>query len=156
MTVQTIGQGTSKHSTFEVSADQVAAYDDVVNWTHLGGSVSVLTPGGGDHMTGSAHTFAEHTPLTALGKINPITHTVRIIYTEEESEAADLIDGFFENQTRVWIRYKPFGTDGSGVFIYRGFFTGPVVPPSDAGSADILTAEIPFFGRSYPMQSQPT
>ena len=156
MSVQTVGEMTSKHSTLEVSADQVDAYADVVNWTHLGGSANSVTPGGGEHMTGSSHTFTGHDPVIGIGKRNPITHTVRIVYTEEESEAADLIDGFYENQTKVWLRHKPGGDDGHGVFVVRGWFTGRVEPPTDATSGDILLVEVPFFGRAYPMVSQPT
>ena len=106
-------------------------------------------------MTGSSHVFCEHIPLVGLGKREPLEATVRIIYTEEESEAADLIDGFFTNQTRVYLRWRPAGSAaGNWEWTTRGYFTGPVVPAGDATSADILTVEVPWFGADISMGPQ--
>lgn len=154
MSEQTTGQITSKHSTLEVSSDQVAAYSDVGNWIDLSGSVSAFEPTGGASMTGSTHTYGpHHLPLIGIGKREPVEATVRIIYTEEDAEATDLIDGFAENQTLVWLRHRPKGAvAGAWEFVGRGYFTErPKVAP-DATSADILLCEVPWFGRELDLR----
>ena len=148
---QTDGQITAKHSTLEVAAD-------CLNYLDISGSSNSFDPGGsGAHMTGSTHTFAEHLPLIGLGKKEPVTATIRIVYTEEDNEAADIIDGFFTNQTLHCLRWRPAGAGaGNWQFIGRGYFITPITPAGDATSGDIITVEVTWFGAELPMSPQAT
>ena len=147
---QTEGQMTSKHTTLEVSTDNA-------NWTDISCSSNSFDPSGGEHMFGSTHVFCGHNPLIGLGKKEVVEATVRIVYTEEESEAADLIDGFVTNQTPVWIRHRPKGAvAGAWEFVGKGYFLTPINPSTDATSADILTKEVRWVGSELPMGPQAT
>ena len=146
--VQTIGHMTSKHSTLEVSKDGV-------NYTDLGNSTNSFAPAGGSHGVGSTHTFTGTTPVVGLGRKEPITATIRMVYTEVDGEAADLFDGFFNNQDEIWVRYRPKGAAvGSWEFVGRGYCPDPIVPASDATSSDIIVKEVTWFGTELPMGPQ--
>ena len=136
---QTTGHGTSKHATLEIRASTSATWVDASGWA------AAVTPGGGDHMIGDAHVFDGSWPLVALGKLNPLDWTVRVIYTEEDEEGADLLHGFYENQEQIDLRYRPFGASGWQWFI-TGFVVGPAVPEADGDSGDILTVEATVHG----------
>jgi len=138
--VQTNAQMTSKHSALAVAAD-------CLNYTDISGSSNKFDPTGGGHMVGSTHTFEGDQALVNLGKIENYTGTITAIYTEEDSEAADLLQGFYENQTRICVRHRPAG-DGAGnwEWIFSIFITGPVVPTTDATSGDILIKDVPWVG----------
>ncbi|HUV67128.1 MAG TPA: hypothetical protein VMW24_24785 [Sedimentisphaerales bacterium] len=145
---QTDGHMTSKHSTLEVSSDQVSAVGNVTTWTDISGSSNALTPSGGDHMTGYTHSFGEfHDPLTGIGKVEPASVVARAIYTEEDEESTDLFQGFYENETRIWMRYRPAGAGaGNWEYIFHGHVVGPCIPSSDATTADILLVEATLWG----------
>ncbi len=137
---QTVGQITSKHSTIEVAAD-------CLNYTNISGSSNKLDPTGGEHEVGTTYTFEGVQALIALGRIGPFTGTLTAIYTEIDSEAADLLMGFYENQTRICIRHRPDGPGaGKWEFIYSVFITGPINPMTDANSADIVIKDVPWTG----------
>ena len=137
---QTVEQMTSKHSTLAVAAD-------CLNYTDISGSSNKFDPSGGEHMTGATHTFEGHDPLIALGKKEAYTGTISAIYTEEDTEAADLLQGFYDNQDRICVRYRPKG-DGVGnwEWIYSVYIVGPVTPVSDATTGDILVKDVPWIG----------
>lgn len=147
---QTTGQMTAKHSTLEVSTDNVI-------WTDISCSASAFEPNPGGHMTGSGHVFCAPLPLVGIGNIEPTEATVKIMYTEDESEAADLIEGFFTNQTFVYLRWRPAGA-GAGNWEWSGggYFTGPPIPAGDSDSGDLLTVEVPFFGAGLTRAAQAT
>ena len=138
---QTDGHMTSKHSTIEVSTDEG------VNYTDISCSANAFEPNPGAHMTGSAHVFCEPLPLVALGNIEPSEATLRLIYTEDEGEAVDLIEGFVTNQTKVWLRWRPKGPGaGNWEWTGGGYFTTLPIPAGDSDSGDILAVEVPWFG----------
>jgi len=136
----TVGHMTAKHSYIEVSHDGAT-------WTGINGSVSAVTPSGGDHMTGTLHVFGGHWPLIGIGKRNPSSWTIRYPYTEVENEFTDLVDGYFENQDPVYIRWRPKGNAaGNWQFVGWGYFLNPVHPASDSTTGDLLANEVTWFG----------
>lgn len=138
--VQTTGHGTSKHSTVEVSAD-------CLNYTDISGSSNKFDPTGGGHGMGTTHTFEGYQALVAPGRIEPYTGTITAIYTEEDTESADLLQGFYDNQSLICVRHRPFGAGaGNWEWIFSVFITGPVVPMTDATSPDILIKDVPWIG----------
>lgn len=155
--MQTEGHITSKHVTLEVSPDQVSNMADVANWYDISGSSNAVSVGGGEHMTGSTHTFEGHAPLTGIGGKNPITLGLRLIYTEEAEESVDLLKGYCDNQTKIWLRYRPKGAEaGAWQFVGRGHIVGPVIPSTDKTSADIVTVETDWFGAELTLGQQAT
>jgi len=138
--VQTTGHMTSKHSTVEVAAD-------CLSYTDISGSSNKFDPTGGEHEVGSTYTFEGYSALIALGRIAPYTGTLTAIYTEIDNEAADLLQGFYENQTRICVRHRPAGAGvGNWEWIFSIFITGPVVPMTDATSSDIVIKDVPWTG----------
>lgn len=138
--MQTIGHMTSKHSTIEVAVD-------CLNYTDISGSSNKFDPTGGEHEEGITYTFEGVQALIALGRIGPFTGTLTAIYTEVENEAADLLMGFYENQTRICIRHRPDGPGaGKWEFVYSVFIKGPINPMTDATSSDIVIKDIPWTG----------
>ena len=103
---QTVGHMTSKHSTVEVAAN-------CVDYTDVSGSTNKFDPTGGEHEVGTSYTFEGYSALLALGRLAPYTGTLTAIYTEVDGEAADLLQGFYENQTRICVRHRPAGA-GAG------------------------------------------
>jgi len=141
MSPQTVGHITSKHVTLALSADGIDWSADV------SGSVTAVTPGGGESMTGSSHVFGAHIPIIGIGKKNPVTYVIRYPYTEVDAEMADLIDGYFENQDLCYLRYRPRGSQADGwEFTGAGYWTTPVTPATDATTADIVSNEATWFG----------
>ena len=137
---QTVGHMTSKHSTVEVAAD-------CVNYTDISGSSNKFDPTGGEHEVGSTYTFEAYQAVVALGRIGLYTGTLTAIYTEVDGEAADLLMGFYENQTRICVRHRPAGAGaGNWEWIFSIYITGPVVPMTDATSGDIVIKDVPWTG----------
>ena len=138
--VQTAGHMTSKHSTLEVAAD-------CLNYTDISGSSNKFDPTGGEHMVGTTHSFEGYQALVALGRIEPYTGTITAIYTEVDSESADLLQGFYENQDRICVRHRPAGAGvGNWEWIFSILITGPIVPMTDATSGDIIIKDVPWTG----------
>ena len=146
---QTDRHGTSKHATLEIRASTSETWVDASGWA------ASVTPGGGDHLIGDAHVFEGPWPLIALGKLNPLDYTIRIIYTEAAGEGADLLHGFYENQELVDIRYRPFGASG-WQWRCSGLVTTPSVPEADGDSGDILTVEATVHGTNLTLTTATT
>jgi len=146
---QTTGHMTGKDLTIQVSTDDST-------WTDIGGSSSSVSPDGGARGTGSAHTFATALPLIGIGPKEPVTLTLRMVYTETDSEAVDLVDGYFDNGTLIYLRYRPTGDVGSGGWQFHGhgYFTKPIAPAVDADSSDILSVETEWFGVELEKEAQ--
>jgi len=155
---QTNEHMTSKHATLEISADDTWVYDDVATWTDISGSANSVEPGGGAHMTGSAHSLGEfHLPLIGIGKVEPAEVTLKVVYTENAAEATALLDGYCEAQTLVWLRHRPRGNvAGAWEWAGRGYITERAKANTDAESADILLVEFPWFGREWDLHGQAT
>ena len=151
MTPQTDGHITSKHVTIQLSTDGSVWSVDI------SGSATMLTPSGGETMTGSSHTFEGDDPIIGIGKHNPVTLGFRFPYTEEEGEACDLVDGFRVNQDPVWVRYRPRGAaSGAWEFTGRGYFITPVTPATDATTGDIVGVDVNWFGAAMTRSTQGT
>ena len=146
--VQTAGHGTAKHQELHVSTDGST-------WTDISGSYNAFTPSGGDHMIGDTHTARGHAPITGIGKRTAIDATIRVIYTEEEGEAYDLLRGFYENQDPVYVRHRPFGASGWS-FIGQGHIVNCPSPTADSTSGDILVVEAAWHGAELALSQATT
>jgi len=145
---QTIRQMTSKDLEVHVSADGG-------EWTDISGSSAAWSPSGGERETGSAHTAGDADPVVGIGPKGPASGSLRIIYTEETSEAADLIDGYYENGTYMYLRARVKGsTVGDWQWTSKGYFAGPTFPEADASSGDILVVEVPWHGTPWTQSAQ--
>ena len=147
--VQTLHAMTAKDFEIDVSTD-------ASTWVDISGSAASISMEGGERETGSAHTAGDADPLTGIGPKAPGEGTLTVIYTEvATTEAADLVDGYYEAGTRVYLRARPRGTTvGHWQWISRGWFTTPVAPVLDAASGDILVREIGWFGSPWTQSAQ--
>ena len=137
---QTTGHITSKHSTVEVA-------ENCLDYTDISGSSNKFDPTGGEHEVGTTYTFEGYQALLALARLGPFTGTLTAVYTEVDTEATDLLLGFWENQTRICIRHRPKGAGaGNWEFIYSVLILGPAIPMTDATSSDIIIKDVPWIG----------
>jgi len=135
---QTTDQISAKDCTIEISSDGSS-------WTDISGWTNSITPGGGDRASGSAQTHDGDTPVHTIGKRSLRTLDVNVIYTEGGTDPIETIRGYYENGTKVYLRYSPAG-GASGDFMYtgQGYFLTPPQPAADAGSGDPLAVSFTF------------
>ena len=145
--VQTVGQMTAKHATVEIKAVTSET------WVDISGSAIAVIPGGGDHLLGDSHTFESAQALIALGKLNPLDWTLRGVYTEDDEEIVDLLHGFFENEERINLRYRP---RPGWIWTSEGFIANPGAPEADGTSGDILTIEFNYHGTNLQLSRATT
>lgn len=139
---------TSHHMTSQDLEIHVST--DAGEWTDISGSSAAWSTDGGERETGTEYTAGSVDPLIGVGPMSPGTGTLRFIYTEAANEATDIINGYAENGTRVYLRARPRGsTVGYWQWTSRGHFLKRVTPAVDASSGDILTCEVPWFGTPW-------
>lgn len=145
---QTTGWITGKDLTIEVSTDDST-------YTSIGGSSNSVEPGGGASKKGSAHTFGTMPPIVSIGKPEAVDLKLNILYTEVSGEAADLLQGYFENQTAVYLRYRPKGA-GTGLWQFKGlgYFYTPVTPKIDSDNANPIAVTINWWGAQLAKTAQ--
>jgi len=145
---QTVHPLTSKDLVVEVSTDGGA-------WTDISGTAASWSPSGGERETGFAHTAGNADPVVGIGPKAPASGTLTIVYTEVTNEGADLIDGYYEAGTYLYLHARVRGsTVGYWEWTSKGYFTGPTVPVADASSGDVLTVEVPWHGRPWTQSAQ--
>jgi len=145
---QTVQHMTSKDLEMHVSTDGG-------EWTDISGSASSFSPSGGERETGQAYTAGDADPVVGIGPKAPGSGTITIIYTEESNEATDLIDGYYENGTYLYLRARPRGsTVAYWQWRSKGYFVGPTVPVVDSSSGDVLVVEVPWHGTPWTQSAQ--
>lgn len=136
-------------------ACQAAISTDGSEWTDLSGTTISFEPSGGERETGSQHTMGDADPVVGIGPKASGGGTLTIVYTEESNEATDIIDGYYESGTRVYLRLRPQGDSvGKWQWKSRGYFTIPVIPSLDANSGDILSAGVGWHGTPWTQSAQ--
>lgn len=146
----TDGQMTSKHGVVEISPDNAGP------WTDISSAVSGVSQSGGDHKTGEQNVLGSPTPVTGIGAKNAVTLTITTVYTEDSAEAFALLQGYFEDQTTMWIRVTPDGNVANYRFKGSGKVSACPMPSIDAGAGDILVADVTWFGNEMEWQGSST
>jgi len=146
----TLNHMTSYNTRIQVSTD----YE---TWKEVACRSSSVTPGGGDRGQGQIHDFCSDSPRIGIGRLEPVTLDINLIYTEEETEGFDLLEGFFKNRTEIYMRYRPKEQDGgSWQFVGSGFMTTVLPPEADATSADLLQTTVTWYGAELVLQTAAT
>jgi len=145
---QTVQHMTSKDLEVHVSADGG-------EWTDVSGTAASWSPAGGERETGFAHTAGDADPVVGIGPKAPASGTLTVVYTEQTNEDADLLDGYYEAGTYMYLRARPRGsTVAYWQWTSKGYFTGPTVPVADASSGDVLTVDVPWHGTPWTQSAQ--
>lgn len=81
------------------------------SWTDVSGSAATVSPDGGDIKVGSQHTAeGGQAVVVTTNKAEPITLTVKALYTEEAGEAWAVVDAVYRgDDKRLYLRYSPAG-----------------------------------------------
>lgn len=99
---QVTGAISGKDVLVQVSTDGAA-------WTDISGAATTVTPSGGNRMRAETYTFDGDSPITTIGKQEPMELVVTIVYTEGASDAFETLRPLWENGSAAFVRYSPKG-----------------------------------------------
>ena len=113
----------------------VGVSTDGSSWTDVSGYANSVEISGGERQTGSAHTFDGDTAIIKAGKRDPLTITVRGVYTETATQFYDKVVDAYTAGTSFYVRWSPGGGDSGdlGFTSSSGFIKNNPYP---AGSTD--------------------
>lgn len=144
---QTTGAVSFKAATLELSTNNS-------DWTDYCGTFNKIKPKGGDRKSGAVHTACGDKPVMTVGKKEPVSLEVDIVYTEVSTELFTVADGWKDNATAVYMRWTVKGT-ATGNYRYTtdaGYITECPPPAGDADKADpvvvTFTLETPGYTRA--------
>lgn len=107
-------------------------------WQDASGEANQVQVSGGDRAVAEFFSPNSDTPQLTFGKRAAIDIAVNAIYTEIANEPFEMANDSYENNTDLYVRWKPKGT-GAGKYQYTsgaGRQLTPVYPGGDASSAD--------------------
>ncbi len=130
---QTTDPVSAVNATIQLSTDNVT-------WTtDISGSTNSIEPGEQTRQSGFVMTHTGDTSLIAGGKREPLELNVNIVYTEQSTEAFEVVRGFFEatGGTNIYMRYSPKGgsATNSRFTSALGVITKLAYPPANAEDA---------------------
>ena len=127
-----MAQTTSGMSGADIS---VGLSTDGTNFTDVSGFANSVEKDGGERVTGNAFTFDGDIAIIKAGKRDPITVTIRGVYTETASEFYDMVVDAYEAGSDLYARWSPGGGDAGDL----GYTTGAGIvksAPYPVGNAD--------------------
>lgn len=128
------------------SAYEVEVSVDGTTWTSIKGSAATVAISGGEQMVGTQHTAEGATAVVVPShKTNPVTVTVRCLYTETAAESWKTVKARYDGAAKtIYFRYSPMGGQATEER-YTAAINGaaaacPIVtclpPDMDAGAED--------------------
>lgn len=114
--------------------------------TDLSGHACSIAPSGGERETGEAYTFTGDTALVGYGKRPPTDYTIRVLYTEVNTDPFQVIRAAYENATACYLRVSPKGGQ-AGEWLWtssQGIFSLVPEPAGEANSGDPVAVEATF------------
>lgn len=117
---------------------------DGSSWTDISGYSNAVSHSGGERQTGSAYTADGDTAIITRGKRQPITVTVRAVYTEAANQAYDEANDAYEGGTDFYLRWSPKGDDSTELryTTSAGTVKNPVYPQGDASNGDPVMIDL--------------
>ena len=112
-------------------------------WTDISGWSNMVEPDGGERESEEAHTFDGHIPIITFGKLGGFTVKTKVVYTEEDTDPVEVIRGYYEAGSDVYLRWSPAGGN-SGDYMYttsKGQVVTPTYPGVDSESAAPMAVE---------------
>lgn len=127
------------------------------SWTAVSGSVGKVAMSGFDVDTGNAHVFDGSTPLLGRGKRKVGKVTVDAIYTEVASEAWDMANTAYTNDSDLYMRITPKGatTGNKRYTTSAGIVTSAPIPDGDADKGDITKVQLTIECATYTVSNVP-
>lgn len=87
----------------------IIQYQTGATWEDMSGVANALTVSGGDRITGEAHTADSDLPILLFGKLNSLDVDIRIVYSDNSTEAFMRLEPLYKNGTNLRIRWTPNG-----------------------------------------------
>jgi len=115
---------------------KVETSTDGSTWTDISGYASSVAVDGFERAQGEAYTFDGDYPIVGTGKMQRGTVTVRIAYTEGESDPFKAAWDAYEGNTQLQVRYWPEGGETGEFGFYTDTDSRIVAPPTVAGEAN--------------------
>lgn len=114
------------------------------SWTEFSGSTWSVEVSGGERVTGAGYTFDGDTPIVKAGKRQPLTVTVRGIFSGDADELYQTAQTYYENGSALYLRWSPGGGDAGdlGFTTNGGYVKNPPYPGGDATSGDPVMSEL--------------
>lgn len=91
----------------EVSADNSS-------WTNISGTAGSVEGTDQKRKTGEAYTLSGDGAVITTGKREPMELKIKVVYSEEDLEGYEIMRGYFEAGTRIYLRYSPKGIGATG------------------------------------------
>lgn len=135
-------------------------------WTDISGSTNKLAQATQEADSGEAATLDGGYMISTAGKVKPVDIEVTTIYTEESTEAYELLFAQWEKAGRpLWLRWSPkgayntrryTGANGAGTAV-AGIMTALDFPTADASEANPVMCKIKVrFARIIRSQVAPS
>ena len=117
---------------------------DGTNYTDVSGYANSVEIDGGERVTGNAFTFEGDTAIIKSGKREPLTVTVRGVYTETASEYYDMVVDAYEAGSALYVRWSPGGGDSGdlGFTSQAGIVKNAPYPIGEASTAEPIMTEL--------------
>lgn len=116
---------------------------DNATWTDISGFTNSLKIDGGERAVSEFFTLDGDTPILTKGKRSSLEINVSALYTETAGEAFDIVDGQYQANGPLYVRWAPKGST-TGNLRYtssKGIPTKPVYPGGEASSSDAVPME---------------
>lgn len=127
----------------------VAYTTDGTNFTDFSGYAGTVTIEGGDHMTSEFYTFDGSLPIITLGKIEPMTITVTVLYDETGTGPYLTLLPYWLAGSSVGLRWSPKGliSGTTSEYVYTTTFANSKIqslgyPGGEASSAEPITLDM--------------
>lgn len=136
--IQTANAISQSDCKIEISANGTA-------WTDISGETASVDPGEQTRQSGVIFTHAGDTAIVTGGKREPIDITIKFVYTEQNTEAAEVLRAIHEAVGgAIYVRYSPKnGATGAAQFTSdKGVLTSYTYPATDAGEGKAVMGGI--------------
>jgi hypothetical protein len=128
---------------------------DGTTYTNFSGSSNSVDAPSQARMTGDDYTLDGDTAIITSGKREPMDIAVNVIYTENVSEIWDVIRGYFQAGTRIYLRWSPKGIGAASRNVFTAAnvvisnFVYPGLNASEANPArGAFTIRAPFVTKT--------
>ena len=133
---------TTAHMSWQDAEVHVNGFGAGAAWTDITGQGASIAVGGGVRSHGEQNTMGDtDTPLVGHGKLSARTLTCRFVYTEEDTEAFEVVRALYE--AHCGTMYVQYQVQTSGVWYKTGaaMCESLLMPGGDAGSGDVIMSE---------------
>lgn len=141
---QTTGQTSFRNAVIEFTTDGT-------NYVNISGVMNKLEYSGGNRAQGEAYTGSADTPVIAVGKREPITLAMDMVYSEATADYYTTFETYYTAGTPLKIRWAPKG-GATGNFRYTadtGYILSFTPPQGEYSSGDPVMISLEVLTGSY-------